>query len=217
MKTDSQLQADVMEALKWEPIVDESQIGMNVKDGVVTLTGSVPYLYHKTAAEQAAKRVYGVKAVADEIEVRVTGTGQRSDTEIARAAVDALMWDASVPEDKIKVTLNNGWVKLDGEVEWGYQRKAAEEDVRRLIGVKGITNLITVKPKASAIEVKTKIESAFRRSAEIDARRIGVEVRDGKVVLHGNVRSWIERDEAERAAQAAPGVRNVENDLAIVP
>lgn len=217
MKSDTQLQNDVTNSLKWEPQIDESQIGVNVKAGIVTLTGSVPFFAQKSAAEQAAKRVYGVKAVADEIAVRLPSAGERSDTDIARAAVDALVWNASVPDDKIKITVTNGWVKLEGDAEWDFQRKAAEEDVRRLIGVKGITNVIAVKPRASASDVKSKIEAAFLRSAEIDARRIAVDVHDGKAILHGNVRSWIEREEAERAALAAPGVARVENDLAIIP
>jgi len=219
MKSDAQLQNDVTEALKWEPNIDEAQVGVNVKAGIVTLTGHVPHFLQKTAAEEAAKRIYGVKAVANEIDVRIPSSGQRSDTEIATAAVSALRWDASVPDDAIKVTVTNGWVKLEGELEWDFQRKAAEDDVHRLIGVRGISDEITVKqkPKASPSEVKSKIEDAFQRSAQIDARRIGVKIHDGKAILHGNVHSWNEREEAERAALAAPGVSGVENDLAVVP
>jgi osmotically-inducible protein OsmY len=217
MKTDMEIQRDVLNALKWEPSIDESQIGLTVKDGIVTLTGYVPHFPQKFAAEQAAKRVYGVKAVANDIEVRVVGAGQRTDTDIAAAAVNALKWDAMVPDERIKVTVTNGWVKLEGDVEWDYQRRAAEANVRRLIGVKGVSNLLTIRPRVRPTEVKTKIEEAFLRSAELDVRRIRVETSDGKVILRGNVRSWVEREAAEQAALAAPGVSEVENHLTVVP
>jgi osmotically-inducible protein OsmY len=217
MKTDMEIQRDVLNALQWEPSIDESQIGLTVKDGIVTLTGYVPHFPQKVAAEQAAKRVYGVKAVANDIEVRVVGAGQRTDTDIAAAAVNALKWDAMVPDERIKVTVTNGWVKLEGDVEWDYQRRAAEANVRRLIGVKGVSNLLTIRPRVRPTEVKTKIEEAFLRSAELDVRRIRVETSDGKVILRGNVRSWVEREAAEQAALAAPGVSEVENHLTVVP
>jgi osmotically-inducible protein OsmY len=217
MKTDSELKHDVEHELKWEPSVNEAHIGVTVKNGVVTLTGHVPAYAEKYGAERAAKRVYGVKAVADELDVNLPGHSKRSDEEVAVACVAALKAHYSVPDDKIKVVVRSGWVMLEGEVEWQYQRAATETAVRYLTGVKGVTNGITVKAHASAKDVKEKIEAAFKRSAEIDARRVTVDARDGKVVLRGSVRSWAEREEAQQAAWAAPGVVAIENDLVVMP
>ena len=217
MKQDTQLQHDVLAQLEWESSLDASQIGVAAKDHVVTLTGTVSSLADKFRAERVVKGVYGVQGVANDITVKIPGSRQRTDADIATAALDALRWDSEVPEDKIKVTVRDGWVTLDGQVEWQYERTTAERDVRRLIGVHGVTNQLEVRPRVSSTDVKTKIEAAFKRSAEIDARRVSVEANDGKVILRGNVRSWPERDEAQQAAWSAPGVAEVENLISVVP
>jgi len=211
------LRRDVLDELEWEPSIDAAQIGVTTREGVVTLAGTAKSYSEKLKAERVTKRVLGVKAIANDIEVRLPGTHERTDSDIARVAVDALKWRASVPEGRIKVAVGKGWVTLEGEVDWQYQKDVALEAVHHLVGVKGVTNLITVKPRVSATEVKSRIEAAFRRSAELDAQKIRVETKDGKVTLHGQLQSWAERDEAERTAWAAPGVTQVENFIAIVP
>jgi osmotically-inducible protein OsmY len=217
--TDEQIQLDVLEELKWDARVRPNEIGVAVKNGIVTLTGGVDTYTKKWAAEDAAHRVRGVKAVANDIEVRLPNSAERTDADIAAAATRALEWDAFVPIEKLDVTVSKGWITLRGEVEWQYQKQDAERVVRRLSGVRGVTNLITVRPrvKPSPQEVKRKIEDALVRSAETDAERITVEVQGDKVILKGTVRSWAERQEAERVAWQVPGVSRVENLIAINP
>ena len=216
MKTDLQLQRDVLDELKFEPSIREAEIGIAAKDGVVTLTGFVDSYAEKFSAERTAERVSGVKAVADEIKVKLPGLYQRSDTDIAHTVVNALRLDIQVPDDRLKAAVNDGWIDLEGQVEWQYQKRAAEGAVRNLTGVKGVTNLITVKPKnVSTYEVGQKIKDSLRRHAERDADKITIEAKDGRVTLRGTVSSFAERQDAERAAWQAPGVTNVDDMIAV--
>ena len=217
MRSDIDIKRDVEDEVRWTPNIDPTDIAVAVKNGVVTLTGFVRSYGQKYEAEKAAKRVAGVVGLANDLEVRLPGVDERPDPDIARDAVAAIKSQLPFASEQIKVTVNNGWVTLEGEVEWHYQQESAEKAVRRLKGVKGVSNLIQLKPSVSPAEVKRKIEEAFRRSAEIDADRVRVEASNSTITLKGNVRSWAERREAERAAWAAPGVTKVLNQLEINP
>jgi osmotically-inducible protein OsmY len=217
MKTDTTLQEDVLAELRWDPRFNAAEIGVTAKDGVITLSGRVAHFAEKAAAVNAAQRVSGVKAVADDIEVRLPGINERTDADIAWAAVNILTWNVFVPHDRITVTVRNGWITLDGTVEWHYQRVAAEHAVHSLLGVRGVTNTITVQPAVTPAAVKVQIEDAFRRTVAFDAQHIIVETEGRRVILSGRVRSWVEREEADAVAWAAPGVYEVENRIVVAP
>jgi len=222
MKTDAELQQDVMNELKWEPTIKAAEIGVGVADGVVTLSGSVDSYAKKWAAERAAVRVFGVKAVSEELQVRLPSSFERSDGDIAQAAANALQWNIWITHviRRIKVAVEHGWITLSGDVDWWYQKEAAGDMVRNLIGVRGLSNDIAIKPitvKVEPQDVKDKIESAFKRNAILDSRRITVETRGGKVILRGSVHSFAEREQVERAACAAPSVSEVESHIIINP
>ena len=216
MRNDMGLQRDVTHELKWDPITKDAEIAVAVKDGVVTLGGTVATYAQKFAAERAAERVSGIHVVADELQVVLPSAHQRPDTEIAHRVRDALRWDVLVPDDQVKARVEAGWVTLEGEVEWDYQRRAAAAAVRNLTGVRGLSTLITIKPGISTDDVSRRIKDALRRHAEVDADGIEVEARDGSVILRGTVRSWAEKRDAEHAAWAAPGVSRVEDRLLVL-
>jgi osmotically-inducible protein OsmY len=217
MKMDSVIRADVVSELRWDPQVsDPDAIGVAVKDGAVTLTGRVPTYGQKLAAARAASRVYGVKAVADELQVKLRGE-PRDDSDIARAIAHVLEWNTNIPEGKVQARVQAGWVTLDGEAEWDYQRHEVERMVRHVRGVVGVTNNIVVTPPVSPARVQAEIEEAFKREAEVDARHISVAVSDHTAKLYGHVHSLNEADAATAAAAAAPGVASVESHLVVTP
>lgn len=217
MKSDRDIERDVKEELEWDPDLDVSDIAVSVKNGVVTLAGFVKSYTDKYEAEAAAKRVAGVSGVANDLEVRLPSIDERPDPDIARDAVAALKSQLPISSEHIKVVVKNGWVTLEGQVEWQYQRNTAESAVRRIKGVKGVSNMILLKPRVEPSEIKQKIQQAFKRNAEVDANRIVVETRGSEVTLKGTVRSWIEREEAERVAWSAPGVTKVEDRIVVAP
>ncbi len=217
IRTDEEIQANVLEELKWDSRVQPNEIGVMVKDGIVTLTGWIDSYMKKIAAEEAARRVRGVKAVANDIEVRLPGSAERTDADLAAAVLNALKWEADIPTGKIDVTVSQGWVTLKGEVEYGFQKRLAEQAVQRLSGVKGVTNLIVVKPHVEPSDLKQRIEKALVRNAETDASRITVEVQGSKVILRGMVRSYAEKKAAEETAWSAPGITEVENRIVVSP
>lgn len=215
MKSDLTLQKDVADELAMDASVDAADIGVAAKDGVVTLTGMAPTYADKIAAEKAAKRVSGVQAIASEIQVDLRPFHQRTDTEIASAAVNALAWEGTLPRDAVMVKVAQGWLTLEGRVDSYFQRANAERAVNHLIGVRGITNLIAVVPRVKAVDVEAKIRKAFERSAELDADRVIAIATNGTVTLRGAVRSWVEHDDATRAAWSVPGVTKVDNLIAV--
>lgn len=217
MKTDSELQQDVMNQLKWNPFLKSSEIGVSVKNGIVTLSGHVDVYSKKINAEQCAKKVAGVRAVAEDIIVGTSPSFRKTDAEIAAAALDALKWNSSVDEKNIKVKVEEGIVTLEGEVEWEYQRMSARNAVANLLGVKSVINMIMLKVKATPKDIQQKITAAFHRTATVDAEKVLVEIIGNKAILRGSVRSYAEKDDAEEAAWAAPGITSVENKLSVIP
>ena len=216
MKSDLQLQKDVIEELRWDPSVHEKEIGVAVKDGVVTVTGSVASFAEKWAAERAIERIAGVRALADELTVKLSGDARKSDTELAHKAADALRWDVMVPDDTVKAKVVDGWLTLEGEVEWAFQRDAAMRAVRNLLGVKGVTSLVTVKPSAVSVhDVSVTIQEALRRRAEQEAKGITVTATDSVVTLRGKVPTWADRRAVEGAAWSAPGVREIRDEILV--
>jgi osmotically-inducible protein OsmY len=215
--TDKQLQDNVQAALDWDPSIDVTDVGVTVDQGVVTLRGVVKTYSEVAAAERVALGVYGVKALANDLKVRIVNGNERTDSDIALAAVNAIKWNTLIPSDKVSVSVSEGWITLKGDLDWQFQREAAGRAVRDLIGVVGVTNNINVRQKVRIADVESKFITALKRSAEGDARRIHVGATDGKVVLTGNVRSWAERQEARRAAWSAPGVTDVDDRIAVVP
>ncbi len=216
IKLDGQLQRDVMDELRWDASVGSSEIGVAAKEGVVTLTGEVDTYAKKFGAVRAAERVAGVRAIAEEIKVVLPGTLKRSDTDIAHAILNAFEWDVQIPQERVRARVEDGWVWLEGEIDWQFQSRAAERAVRNLTGVRGVSNQLHVKTHLSVPDVKQRIESAFKRHAELDSKKINVDATDGGVTLRGSVRSWAERRDAEDAAWSAPGVTRVKDELLVL-
>jgi osmotically-inducible protein OsmY len=215
MKSDFQIQKDVMDELKWDPFISISEIGVSVKNGVVTLSGHVDTYSKKLAAEKAAKKVAGVKAVAEELTVGISPSYRKTDSEIAAAVISALKWHSAVQDEKIKITVEDGTVKLEGEVDWEYQRNNVKTAIENLTGMRSVLDLIMVKPRITPTDIQQKISSAFHRSATIDAGKLTAEVIGSKVVIHGKVRSFMEKEDVERAVWNAPGVTSVESKIQI--
>lgn len=215
MKTDSQIQNDVMEELKFDPSVTHEHIGVAVKDGIVTLSGHVPTYFEKSAAEKATHRVADVRAIVEKIDVRYPGSYHRDDEDIASAILNAFKWNVQVPDERLKVQVSKGWVTLTGEVEWEYQKNAGENVIKGLMGVVGVTNSIAIKPKIQASDIKTKIEQALKRAVEREAERIKVDVSGRTVTLSGKVRSYADLLDARGAAWSAPGVSDVQDNLVV--
>lgn len=217
MRTDSEIQRDIEDELRWDPSLENDDVAVSVRDGVVTLAGYVKSYLDKWHAERVASRVKGVKAIANDLSVNLPSSSDRADPDIARAALDALKWNIAVPHDRIKLKVDKGWVTLEGDVDWSFQRDAAERAVRSLTGVKGVSNLLTIKARPTPQDVKQKIRAALERGAQFDADRIMVDVDGDKAILQGTVRSYAERRDAERAARNAPGITEVENKLTVDP
>ena len=215
MKTDAEIKNDVLDELAWQPNIDETKIGVIVEDGVVTLNGVVDNYTKKVAAEKAVKAVKGVKAVALDIDVKYGTDYKKTDKEIAKAVVNALAWDTSVPEDKVAIKVEDGWVYLSGELKWFYQKDAAKKAVENLLGVKGVVNSIQIKQALEPFQIKDRITKAFERSADVNARNVSVAVDGHTVTLRGTVNSIAEKEEAQRAAYFAPGVYEVKNELKV--
>jgi osmotically-inducible protein OsmY len=212
---DKQLRDDAIEELDWESSIDSADIGVAAENGVVTLSGHVPTFAQKVKAEEAVKRVRGVRAIAQEIEVRPPQTASRADDEIAKRALNMLNWDVTIPRDAIQLKIQDGWMTLSGEVAWEYQRRAAEDDIRKLSGVLGVTNLIKIRRRLLAMDVKKRVEDALKRNAQFEADGIRVSVQDGTVKLQGKVHTWHDRDLLEAAVWGAPGVKMVEDNVSI--
>ena len=216
MKTDNELQKNVMEELKWQPSVKSSDIGVAVTNGIVTLSGTVDNFAEKKAAEKAAQKVAGVRAVVEEIKVNLPSSHKKTDIEIAEAAVNALKWDTLVPDNRIRVKVENAWLTMEGEVDWQFQKNAVKHAVEHIVGIKGISNLVHITPRVDTADLKKDILHAFERNATIDANRIKVDNIGNKVTLSGTVSSYAEKREAEHTAWNAPGVANVVNELEVV-
>lgn len=215
MRNDADIRKDIVEELAWDPILNTEEITVSVKGGVVTLAGTVDTYSKKVAVEYAAKRIAGVKAIALDIRINPSHIFNRTDSEIAHAVVDSLKWNSLVQTDNIRVRVENGWVALEGEVEWEYQRKAAKESIEQLIGVRGVSDLLSLKPKIAMRAIRQSILAAFNRHAMLDVSKITVETEDNNVILKGSVSSIAERVDAEHAAWSVPGVRQVENNLEV--
>jgi osmotically-inducible protein OsmY len=216
-RSDSEIQKDVSDELRWEPALREDDIAASVREGVATLAGFVVSYADKWRAERVVSKVKGVRGIANDLQVKLPSSSHREDPDIARATLDALRWDVVVPSDQITMRVENGWVTLEGEVDWYFQREAAERAVRNLTGVRGVTNLITIQSQPAPGDVKQRVKEALQRGARVDAEHITVEMEGHQAILRGTVRSYAEWRDAERAARNAPGITEVDNRIAIDP